>query len=491
VERIARFLEARWLWCLAAFSAIYWAATWKTAVSKPLWGDEIVTYYVASQPTWADVWRALLMRADQQTPLFYLVTRIAAAIGGPAGLRLPGMIGMWLTALCLFAFVARRAGRVAGMTAMLAPFLLGSAPYAYDARPYGLLMGSAAAMLLLWQLAADGYHRKAALPWLWAAAAFTASIHYLGGLALAPIAVGELVRWKQNRKPDWAVWLVLVFAVAPLALTLPVIRAAASAGARFWAPPRLLGSLNEFYTVMLAPAALLAAGLILIALFTGAFAPEALPLKPPCRRDVSVLGAFLSLPVLYVLAGFRLGVFVPRYAIVATLGVSAGLAFLTAGKRSVAVLTLLLTAGQFAVLEVRRLAKTETPRQLHLPEDEASRGLPVVMSGPNEFLETRYYAPPTLAARLHYISDPALALRYADTDSVDLAVRKYAIIAPLQVDSYTGFLAAHSRFLVVHRKEEVFGWILQKLHDDGATITLRNLADEESVYEVVVPSDRP
>src|SRR5215467_6727500 len=85
---ISESIEKNWLWCIAAFSCIYWSATWHAASTKPLWNDEILTHYLATLPSWTDLWHALLNGGDQQTPLFYAVTRFTGAGGQPWGLRL-------------------------------------------------------------------------------------------------------------------------------------------------------------------------------------------------------------------------------------------------------------------------------------------------------------------------------------------------------------------------------------------------------------------
>jgi len=477
-------------WLVLGFSAVYWAATYHAASTLPLWNDEIVTRYMVALSRAALI-EALKAGADGQPPLFFFLTGLAGSNGSPVGLRLPGMIGMWVAGLCLYALVSRHASRTSGVFAMLLPFLLGTRPYAADARPYGLLLGAVALTCVCWQAAADAPPgtppRRWLLPALWIAATFTVSISYYGILALAPLGIGELVRWRQKGRPDLPVWAALALSAFPLALEFPIVRGLKATLPVFWSRPKLLGSTYQYYQTILEPAAPLAAALLIAALLTLYFSRNSSggSLRLPAAHQIAAVAAFAVLPVMYVLAGLYSGAFVPRYAIAGALGICAGLAYVISRHRALAAGCTLLAFAQFVTLEARQLRKVTPLRTIDLPHTPGTESLPVVISAPNDFIETSYYASPTLAARLYYIAEPELALHYVDTDVVDLVARRLAQIRPLHVVSYAAFTAAHPRFLVVHWREQEFGWLLAKLHDDGATLQLINLAGDESIYEVV------
>jgi hypothetical protein len=484
-EAFHRFLEARAAWVIAGFSVVYWLATYHVAATKPLWNDEIVTRYVAALP-FGSILRVLPTGIDTQTPLFYWLTHHTGANGDPVGLRLPGMAGLWIAALALYAFVARRTTRVRGLFAMFLPFLLAAGGYAYDARPYGLFLGAVSVTMLCWQMAIDTNRRPWTLLFLWAAASFAIALYYQGVLALVPLGVAELVRWRGKGKPDWPLWCAVLLAGFPLVLEFPLMRALKSAMSDFWTQPKILGSTYEFFVTFMSPAlpliaALLVAVLLGISLYrsrsfdTPPLASEAIP-------EVAAIAASVALPLLYVLVGLYTGAFTPRYAIAGVWGICAGAGYVLSRHRAVAACCVLLALLHFAALETLKLRKTEHPRAIHPPM--YSEQLPIVMSGPNEFIEANYYAPPDIAARLYYISEPQMARHYVNTSVVDLVSRRLLGIAPLHVASYAEFMSQHPRFLVVYRREEVFGWILQKLREDGATITLRNQVEDEIVYEV-------
>lgn len=479
-------------WLVLGFSVVYWAATYHVASTLRLWNDEIVTRYMVALPQGALI-HALKAGADGQPPLFFLLTGLAGSNGSPVGLRLPGMIGMWVAGLCLYVLVSRQTSRTSGVFAMLLPFLLGTRQYATDARPYGLLLGAVALTCVCWQAAADTQPgtppRRWLVPMLWLAATFTVSISYYGILALVPLGIGEFVRWRHKSAPDLPVWAALAFSAFPLALEFPIVRGLKATLPVFWSQPNLLGSSYQYYQTILEPAAPFAAALLIAALLALYFTRDSpgVSLRLPAAHHIAAVAAFAALPVLYVLVGLYSGAFVPRYAIAGALGICAGLAYVISRHRTLAAICTLLAFAQFATLEARQFRKTIPPRTIDLPQTPGTDSLPVVVSAPNDFIETSYYAAPSLAARLYYIAEPELALHYVNTDVVDLVARRLAQIRPLHVVSYAAFTATHPRFLVLHWREQEFGWLLSKLHDDGATLQLVNLLGDESVYEVIPP----
>jgi 4-amino-4-deoxy-L-arabinose transferase-like glycosyltransferase len=85
----------------------------------------------------------VLAGADFNPPLFYLIQWDNRALFGEGliALRLPEIVGFWIFSLCLFRFVSKRAGLLAGWVAMLIPSLSIAYYYAYEVRPHGLVLG--------------------------------------------------------------------------------------------------------------------------------------------------------------------------------------------------------------------------------------------------------------------------------------------------------------------------------------------------------------
>src|SRR6516225_11371469 len=66
------------------------AGTLVIAARRPLWSDELYTYYIATLPSFSDIWSALVTGHEQV----------------PAGIRLPALLGCLVMSLALFKFVS-------------------------------------------------------------------------------------------------------------------------------------------------------------------------------------------------------------------------------------------------------------------------------------------------------------------------------------------------------------------------------------------------
>src|SRR6185436_6336222 len=128
---------------LALFSIVFIGLTSLRALAKPLWYDELFTYYMSRLPGITSMWSAVKDGADLNPPLLYLATRAAhRAFGdGLIATRLPAILGFLTMLLCLFRFVARRCGATYGFAGMLFAALTGAYTFAYEARSYGMVLG--------------------------------------------------------------------------------------------------------------------------------------------------------------------------------------------------------------------------------------------------------------------------------------------------------------------------------------------------------------
>ena len=113
---------------IATVSAVYFADIFLKASQKCFWFDELFVVYLCRLPSFRDTWTAVVHGADFNPPLFYLMTRGAQRLFGEGliATRLPEIVGVWLFCMCLFLFVARRAGVISGFIAGAFPFYFGS-----------------------------------------------------------------------------------------------------------------------------------------------------------------------------------------------------------------------------------------------------------------------------------------------------------------------------------------------------------------------------
>ena len=132
------FLKLNWKTFagIGAVSTVYFADLFLRASQKCFWFDELFTMYLCRLPNFKSTWTAVTHGADFNPPVFYLLTRGAQRLFGEGLIasRLPALLGVWLFGVCLFVFVARRAGVVSGSIAGLFPFFTLVQFYAYEAQ---------------------------------------------------------------------------------------------------------------------------------------------------------------------------------------------------------------------------------------------------------------------------------------------------------------------------------------------------------------------
>jgi hypothetical protein len=222
-----RIFSARVILGVVIVSAIYFTDVSIRSSKKLFWYDELYTWYLCQLPSFKSTWAAVQHGADFNPPLFYLLTRISQSLFGHGliATRLPETVGVWLFGLCLFIFVSRRAGVIAGAVAGLFPFFTLAQYYAYEARPHGLTLGWCGLALLCWQRVEETKHK-----YLWIGG-FCLSLlaavltHVYAIFIIAPFAAVEVYSTWRNRKVNWAMWAAMLLAVGVAVFVyLPLIR---------------------------------------------------------------------------------------------------------------------------------------------------------------------------------------------------------------------------------------------------------------------------
>jgi hypothetical protein len=458
---------------LTAFSVLYLAATGLLAARAPLWYDELFTFHLARLPHLADLWHALAAGTDATPPLYHLLTRLAQqALGqGELATRLPAVAGYWVMSVSLYAFVARRCRRAYAVTAMLFPLATAVYPWAYNARPYGMVLGCCGLALVCWQAAADGRRRPLALTGLALSLAAAVASHYYAFLLLAPFAVGEAWRTRTRRRVDLPVWLALAAGPVVLAALLPLALGARRGMTPFGFAPGW-DSIEGTYLFLLKYTRWpLLAVLALAALYPERGQRRA-DAGPPAHEVVAAL-TLAALPVLGVcLSQWVTHFYAARYAMPAVLGAAVLLAFVadrrTAGSLPLALVLSALFLGRCAQAtwrDYRQLGEVRAgiARANALLERHGDGNLPIAIDDPFTFLQLVHYAPAPLRARLVYLSNPEAARRHNCHDPRDWCLRQLRQWADVPVRDYGSFIAAHRHFLVYGDTD----WLRRTLEADG------------------------
>ena len=496
LDKLARQLgedmERRPWFYVVVVSTVYLEAMAVRAAHTKLWFDEILTIY-SSRLSMPAMWSFLKEGLELNPPLGHLLVGAAGAVFGrnEIGFRVPSMLAFWTMCVCLFVFLRRRVPASYAIAGMLLPMVTAAAPFAYEARPYGLLLCFAGIALVAWQAAASGRRRWLALFLIPLSLVSALCSSPMGALLFIPFAVGEAARTLKRRRIDCPLWLS--FAAATPALLIPLQLKAASGAASSvqnvigWFLPA-----TATYVEILAPALLPLATALLIA---SVVAQTSRPRKDcedrpgpdsrmPAHEIWGLLG-FVLIPFAAVPLSTLGGPYWPRYSLPAVIGLSGCLILIAAcdaGKKlaggavMAGVLFCAFLLQQIAnpsqTLPGNRFNTSESVRALI--ETMAPHGLPIVVPLSLTFLELEYYSSPTVASDLYYLTDREAAARFAHNVHFDEKGPVLAKWFPFRAhfEDYRSFIARHKRFLVAGQD----WWLLSKLLEDNAVVTLRAVA---------------
>jgi hypothetical protein len=504
LDRIAEALkdhcERKKLPLLCGFSILYLLSTGLLASQKLMWNDELFTFYISGLPAVSDIWSALLTGGEQIPPFFHIITRISLFLFGvnELAIRLPEVVGFWVMCLCLFRFVAKRSSALYGFVAMLFPLVTKAYYYAYEARPYAIVLGLAGLSLVCWQSAAEGRCRKLSLIGLAISLAAAVSNHYYAVLLYLPLFVGEAARSIFLRRLDLPIWVASGSGMIPLLLFAPLIQQARTHSAIFWTQPHW-GKMVDFYYSLLSPALLpLVAMLVLAAVYSTTNPTDAVSRSeerratPPSYEIASALG-FIAIPVVgVILAIFVTGAVTSRYVLPSVIGFSILVAF--AAYRSLdgraimgASLLVLLFSG-FVLLEVRNFqtivqASSAQAKTYEFLRSNNKNELPIVASDPHTFMTLTHYAPRDIASRVVYLADPQASLRYLGHSSVDQAMADLKPWFRLRVEEYSSYVASQQQFLV-YGSIGWLNWLVAELTATNRRIELKGRDKENLLFLV-------
>ena len=460
----------------ALLSAVYFADTLLRASHKPFWFDELFTVYLCRLPTFHATWAAVLHGCDLNPPLFYLLTRASEHLlgEGPVATRIPSLLGFWVFSICLYAFAARRMGRLRGLIAALAPVFTLAYSYAYEARASAVVLAWCGLMLVCWQRTREpsSSPRRWQLDgWLLGfTACFLAALltHVYAAVLSVPfllVELGNLAAKRAVRRDLCAVLVLPLGLVAPMYLQLSRNYADLSVGRLALYNP--FGALQNHLMGLYAPAlALLLLSLAVLAFRAGHGSAgdghqETPAGIPRLSHDELLLAfAFVSLPLIVVFAA--LATHIPsanRYFLYTTAGYALLLAQAFSYRertprvaQAVAATMVLAFAAQLAAtVATSRHSKTSASAAavaLLANSRASSHGqLDILVTAEARYLPLYYYATPEL--REHMVFGSRNGTEFIPASYRNLA--KWANI-DLRTTTFAEFLATHHEFLLYAAK---------------------------------------
>jgi len=511
LTRFAAFLEEHPVAPILFLAAVYLLSALAGSRSKPLWHDELFTYWIAQAPSW----RALageLRVIDLNPPLVYLATRASFRLFGVNTFttRLPEIAAFLVAMLAVYRIVQRRAGVLYGSLA--AAILLGglASELAIEARPYALVLAFLGLSFAAWQVLWDpvpSRHRGLTLAVLVLSGTGLLLSHLFGLLVWAALGAGELVHLRQPRKQrrDWLPAVLWIVPLASVATYLPALRNHAHS----FFPPAFVpggGDIFEFYIQHVDRELVtlwLTALAILLLLGRAALRPVRPFVLNRCEWAATI-GLMLIPAILIAWLMHSNAAFFPRYGIAASFAIAIFTAVFLAWWTNrdpraalLGILIALLIQGQLPTaideaLHPARLTQTEptvAPCAACALTASLNPALPLVDASGLAFLEMNQRESPATLDRVFYLSDPQASLQYAHANIFE-GMADEARVFPLHghVQAYADFRRQHTHFFVLGTFDYPEDWLLRKLQADGANLrVLRRVSDsyrDHELYEV-------
>ncbi len=477
LSRLAILIDRRPGLVLPVWIATYFAVLWSPA-HRPLWFDELFTYYIALSPTWEHFWGSIRL-LDLNPPLGYLLVRASIVLFGdsPFVARLPSMLGYLMASLIVYRLVTRRMGGALGLAALSILWSFSLTEYAVEARPYGVLLGLFGIAMLCWLRAIEATHWTKWHTGLAAAIVGMLLTHCFSPVFAGAIGAGELVRTIVLRRIDKRVWVALIAPLCLVPLYIPLVRNAQTLNQPH-AFEASLSTIPMFYLRVVLPV-LPVIAVMLVAWIAGRNKGSSVAWRDLARpHEIGFAIAALVLPtviIFYCIA--TRAAWGDRYGSCAAIGgcliLTALLAAVTKRKANVsaaaAALILILffftKAGTQVVMEP--FGNESTSYRTIRPD------LPFVAACGMTYLEMDHREPPEFIKRLYYLTDKESAFSYVHASAFDgyAVVRQWFPIRA-NLSPYHDFVEHNRHFLVLATPDCPLEWLLLKLRDDGAQIRL-------------------
>ena len=468
-------------WALVLTIALYVVIT-AIASGRHLWHDELYTFYIATAPSWQRFWQELPL--DLNPPLEYLSVRASTALFGNGGyaIRLPSIVAFLAGSLCLYRFVANRLTGRYGLLGMLvfwaSPFFY----YATEARPYAIAIGCLGLTLLCWGRATRAQRSRADLVLLVLSVTGMMLSHLMALFYITPFCLAELVRSHRRRKLDVAIWAALL---VPCAIPVLFLRLTARFASTVF-PPVFQASLHKIPETYYGSLKVEALPLLLALCLAWLAIPKSDDRGNGWRMDAvdaALTAGFLAIPALVNLVLLRThGAYFDRYAFPVAFGYALTSVWFLASRAPRNVLApmaassvlLLFVCGfnlgpglKQSVWTHRGAAEKANEKRL----DQVEPNLPLVAASGLTFLEIDRYEDARTVERLYYLTDRALAIRYASATIFEgMPDLKAYFPIRAHVESYSEFVAAHPTFLVLGTPEYPEDWLLRALADMHAVV---------------------
>jgi hypothetical protein len=499
LNKACTFLES-YPWILFfIFVMLFLPAVLVQSQRKLLWHDELFTYYIAQAPNLP----TLISQAqtlDLNPPLSYLFVRACFHLFHASATicRVPSMIGFLLCMGCVYSFLHRRFGALWGMAGVLLLATGDAYPYAFEARPYGLILGFIALAFVGWEKATDEQRGSPLGLFLLVFGGLGALLcHVFAAIAWIILIVAELVRAHKRHRLNWHILLAFLVPLTSVATYLPLLDNHSSGYFPIAFQPDTHKMMSYYFELFIQFELPLMWTTILALLFMEKGTFQVRENLAITTAQAVALGGLLLLPVILMICLMKThGAFFTRYGIVANIAIAILIpvfsAWFTRGSRPTAcVMTLILFLGSSLPVSIISLALHPDLLSVANSKPNACGAcvlanrlapeLPFVDASGLTYIEMNSREDDGFLSRVYYLTDQTASLRYAHA-SIFEGMRSLKGVFPIHanVEEYSIFVRQHPSFLVLGTFDYPEDWLLRKVKaDDAHLCLLATLSDSQ------------
>ncbi len=475
------------------------------ACHRPLWYDEIVTYYITLLPSSIQIIKEVIAGTANNSPLDYVVRHLFMQVGGdsPLSLRFFSVLMFIINGFFLYRYVSFRIPSLPATVAFLFPVLTLALHYSFEARFYAPLLAWAAMSLYFWQQCTQNKYKSGYLILLFLSLSLGSYTHLYGMFNYVPIFLGEVVRLYNTQNRVYKIMAAILLSAATNVFLYPFIINTARYSQHFWTD---LGIVKPFkiYISLLPQIGLFVAAVIIIVAVLSIFFSETRGAdsskdKPamPVHELVATVAVCLFPFFMYIAAILVTNALDTAYCIVTV----NGLAILTAygchaiGKKNYVIGVILVSC--LMLLGTLYMARTMNhysirgariePRMAKFIE---SVNLPIAMSDGMDYLYYYYYLPKHLKDKVVFPIDEQYSIKYIGYNTIDVGNIALSKITRLNLPLWNDFIDKYNEYYIVTENFEG-GWLIQKIREDfrdnKVGLDLALITDKYKVFKVQHP----
>jgi ABC-type multidrug transport system fused ATPase/permease subunit len=475
------------------------------AYYRPLWHDELVTFYIAQLPSLTRILDAFLQGAHNNTPVDFMVRHISMQIGGftPLWLRLPSLLMFITNGFFLYKYVSFRIPSLPASVAFWFPVFTYALHYSFEGRYYAPLLAWSAVALYFWQQSYSREYKTGYLLLLIVSLLAGSFTHLYGVFNYVPIFLGEAVRLYNAKTRIFKTMAAIILSAALNVFLYPFVVNTAAYRHHFWTPLGIGDPFQVYISLLpqigLAVAAIIVIMAVLSMLFPKANRASANSDEPeiPVHEMVAAVAFCLFPFFMYIAAVLVTKAFDTAYCIVTVNGLTVLVVYAChiVGNRNytvgVVLVSCLMLLGAFYMAKTaNEYSKKEAGINPRIVEFIKSARLPIAISQNLNYLYYYYYLPGELKNKIAFIMDEQQGIKYLNKNISEITYRGLNKIVKLNIPRWKDFAEKNKEYYIV-TKDFNDGWLImdmsEKFRDKKIDLDLMLVTKKDKIVKVKIP----